>query len=231
VIPKVHTSLSSRRVLVTELLDGKRFEEVKPLDEETRDRFGEAVFRFFLSTRERTGIVLGDPHPGNYLLLDGGRVGFLDFGLLRRVPSEHLELERALARAIERRDAPCVHELMSTLGYLPEPEGFEPEDLLDQVRTGAAWLFEPGFLRLTPEYARELLEQGGSPRSPHYEAMKRQTMPPASLLMRRQEGLILVVLAELRAGADWAAIAAEYTAAAGPSTELGRAEADFDASA
>jgi hypothetical protein len=55
-------------------------------------------------------------------------------------------------------------------------------------------------------------------------------MPPASLLMRRQEGLILVVLAELRAGADWAAIAAEYTSAAPASTDLGRAEADFDGS-
>ncbi len=228
VIPKVYTSVSSRRVLVTELLEGKRFDEVKGLDEPTRDRFGEAVFRFFLSTRERTGIVLGDPHPGNYLLLEGGRVGFLDFGLLRRVPNEHLQLERSLARAIAGEDAECVHELMSTLGYLPEPEDFEPHDLLDQVRTGGAWLFEPGFLRLSPEYARELLEQGGSPRSPHYEAMKRQTMPPASLLLRRQEGLILIVLSDLGAGADWQRISAEYTADADPATELGQVEAEFD---
>ena len=40
----------SRRVLVTELLEGRRFEEVKQLDEAERDRFGEIVFRFFFGT-------------------------------------------------------------------------------------------------------------------------------------------------------------------------------------
>src|ERR687892_659572 len=40
-VPEVHTGLSSRRVLVTDLLSGARFEEVKALDEPARDRFAE----------------------------------------------------------------------------------------------------------------------------------------------------------------------------------------------
>jgi len=230
VVPRVHTGLSARRVLTTDLLDGARFDEVKGMDDETRDRYGEIVMRFFFD-RERTLMVLGDPHPGNYLLLADGRVGFLDFGMVRRVPVEHLERERALGRAISARDAGAVHALMSELGYLPDPDEFDPEDLLDQVYEGARWLFEPGFRRLDPDYARELMEVSGSPRSPHYEAMKRQTLPPASLLMRRQEGLIFITLADLRAGADWAGIAAEYFAGEEPSTELGRQEREFWASA
>ena len=197
------------------------------LDEPTRDRFGESVFRFFLSTRERTRLVLGDPHPGNYLLLDDGRVGFLDFGLLRRVsPTISSWSGRWGGRSPSAGQTMSTH-LMSTLGYLPEPEEFDPEALLDQVSTGAAWLFEPGFRRLDPAYAHELIEQGGSPRSPHYEAMKRQTLPAASLLMRRQEALILVVLAQLRAGADWTAISREYVFGEPPTSDLGRAEAEF----
>ncbi len=226
VVPKVHTRLSGRRVLVSDYLEGARFEAVKEMDEATRDRYGEIVFRFFFD-RERTLMILGDPHPGNYLLLPDGRVGFLDFGMVRRVPAEHLERERALGRAIAGRDAACVHELMAELGYLPDPDEFPPDDLLDQVYGGARWLFEPGFLRLDPDYARGLIEAGSSPRSPHYERMKRQTMPPASLLMRRQEGLIFITLADLRAGADWARIAAEYFADAPPSTDLGRAETEY----
>ena len=227
VIPRVHTDLCSRRVLVSDFLDGAGFERVKESDEATRDRFGEAVFRFFLSCRERTNMVLGDPHPGNYLLLDGGRVGFLDFGLVRRVPADHMERERALARAIAERRAEDVHALASEIGYLPEPEEFEPEALLDQVWAGSLWISESGFRRLDPGFARELIELGGSPRSPHYEQMRRQTLPPASLLMRRQEGLILVVLAELRAGADWGRIFREHSFGEGPSTEMGQAEAAF----
>ncbi len=229
-IPRVRTDLSARRVLVSEFLDGHRFDQVKQLDQQTRDRFGEAVFRFFLSTRDQTRMVLGDPHPGNYLQLKDSCVGFLDFGLLRTVAPEHLEQERALAQAIWEHRADDVHALMSTLGYLPDPDEFEPEALLDQVRTGAAWMFEPGYRRLDPEYARNLVEQGGSPRSPHYESMKRQTMPPASLLMRRQEALVLIVLSDLRAGADWARIGREYTFGDPPVTELGEADAAFWAS-
>jgi predicted unusual protein kinase regulating ubiquinone biosynthesis (AarF/ABC1/UbiB family) len=225
VVPRVHTALSSRRVLVTDYLEGTRFEEVKRMDDATRDRYGEIVFRFFFD-RERTLMVLGDPHPGNYLLLDDGRVGFLDFGMVRRVSAEHFDRERRLGRAIAAGDAACVHELMSELGYLPDPDEFEPEALLDQVYSGARWLFERGFRRLDPDFAREMIE-ASSPRSPHYEAMKRQTLPPASLLMRRQEGLVFITLADLRAGADWARIAAEYTSGEPPSTELGRIERDF----
>jgi predicted unusual protein kinase regulating ubiquinone biosynthesis (AarF/ABC1/UbiB family) len=226
VIPRVHTAISGRRVLVTDYLEGVRFDDVKRMDDATRDRYGEIVFRFFFD-RERTLMILGDPHPGNYLLLPDGSVGFLDFGMVRRVSAEHLGRERSLGRAIGARDAACVHELMSELGYLPDPDEFDPDELLDQVFMGARWLFEPGFRRLDPDYARELIELGGSPRSPHYEAMKRQTLPPASLLMRRQEGLVFITLADLRAGADWARIAAEYMAGESPSTELGRQERDF----
>ena len=227
VIPHVHTELSTRRVLTSELLTGSGFEAVKRMDEPTRDRFGETVFRFFYSCRDRTNMVLGDPHPGNYMLLDDGRVGFLDFGLVRRVPAEHMEREQALLRAIADRRAGDVHALASELGYLPDPDEFDPEPLLDQVWSGSVWTAEPGFRRLDPGFARKLMEVSGSPRSPHYEQMKRQTLPPASLLMRRQEGLILVVLSELRAGADWGRIAREYSFSDPPSTELGEAEAAF----
>jgi predicted unusual protein kinase regulating ubiquinone biosynthesis (AarF/ABC1/UbiB family) len=225
VIPRVHTEVSGRRVLVTDYLEGVRFDEVKKLDDATRDRYGEIVFRFFFD-RERTLMILGDPHPGNYLLLADGSVGFLDFGMVRRVSAEHFDRERRLGQAIGARDAACVHELMSELGYLPDPEEFDPEELLDQVYTGASWLFDRGFRRLDPDFAHELME-AASPRSPHYDAMKRQTLPPASLLMRRQEGLVFITLADLRAGADWARIAAEYMAGESPSTELGRQERDF----
>ena len=53
-VPPVDTQRSRRRVLVTELIAGKRFEEIKRLDEAERDRFGEIVFRFFFGTLKHT---------------------------------------------------------------------------------------------------------------------------------------------------------------------------------
>src|SRR4051812_39884147 len=119
-VPPVDTKLSRRRVLVTEYLEGKRFEAVKQLDEAQRDRFGEIVFRFFFGTLKHLRRAAGDPHPGNYLLLADGRVGFLDFGLMRVIDADYLEQEQALARAVIGHDAEGVHRLLAQLGYLPD---------------------------------------------------------------------------------------------------------------
>jgi predicted unusual protein kinase regulating ubiquinone biosynthesis (AarF/ABC1/UbiB family) len=226
-VPPVDTQRSRRRVLVTELISGKRFEEVKRLDEAGRDRFGEIVFRFFFGTLKHTRRASGDPHPGNYLLQDDGRVGFLDFGLMRVVDADYLESERQLAQAVQRADAQAVHHGLATLGYLPEPDTFDPERLLAQISTAGEWYLEPGFRRLTPAYVTDLIDRGSSPRSPFFEEMRRETIPPQALLIRRMEGLVLSTLGELRAGADWSKLGAEYWSDAPPSTPLGEEDARF----
>jgi hypothetical protein len=114
---------------------------------------------------------------------------------------------------------------MSSLGYLPDPSNFTPERLLGQLSTAGEWYFTTGFRRLDPEYVRKAMEISGSPASPYFQDMRRQTIPPQALLLRRMEGLLFAVLGELRAGADWGTLALEYMAQEPPSTELGRVEA------
>lgn len=53
------------------------------------------------------------------------------------------------------------------------------------------------------------------------------TLPPEAILIRRMHGIVAVVLGQLRAGADWGAIAAEYLHGEAPATPLGQAEAEF----
>ncbi len=226
-VPEVHTELSSRRVLVTDLLRGSRFEVVKALDEESRDRFAEIVFRFYFGLVHHTGRVSGDAHPGNYLLLEDGRVGFLDFGLMRVLDRRYLDREASVGVAIDAGDAHAVHAALAELGYLPEPETFEAEALLAQVAAMGEWYLEPGPRRFSPAYVSALIESTNGPGSPWFAQMRRQTLPPQALLLRRMEGLVLSGLAELRACADWHAIAREYYAGAAPSTPLGAAEAAF----
>src|SRR3712207_8257109 len=56
-----------------------------------------------------------------------------------------------------------------------------------------------------------LFRSGSSPRSPFFEMIRRETIPPQALLVRRMEGLVLSTLGELRAGADWGARSEEHT--------------------
>jgi hypothetical protein len=57
--------------------------------------------------------------------------------------------------------------------------------------------------------------------------MRRETIPPQALLIRRMEGLVFSTLGELRAGADWHALADELWSGSPPSTPLGELDAAF----
>jgi hypothetical protein len=52
-------------------------------------------------------------------------------------------------------------------------------------------------------------------------------VPPESILIRRMHAIVAIVLYQLRAGADWGAIAAEYLHGDSPATPLGQAEAEY----
>jgi predicted unusual protein kinase regulating ubiquinone biosynthesis (AarF/ABC1/UbiB family) len=231
-VPRVHTDLSTRRVLVSEYIEGERFEAVRRADEEQRDRYGEIVFRFFFGLLYRDRIALGDPHPGNYLLRPDGRVCFLDFGLLRDVDAGRVADERAIAGAVRDGDAAALKAALLAGGYLPasRADAVDADWALSLMRMAIKWYAVPGERRLSPDDAR----RGRDRERPDREqraAMKIQvnqfTLPPESILIRRMHGIVAVVLEQLRAGADWGAIAAEYLHEAPPATPLGQAEADF----
>src|SRR5436305_5794067 len=130
VVPDVISSLSRERVLVSEFVTGAGFEEVKGRSQAERNRIGEIIFRFFLGCLYRHRQFSGDPHPGNFLLLEDGRVAFLDFGLFKRMDLEPVELELACQRAVVEGDAVTLHELLARSGFLPEPDRVDPDHLL-----------------------------------------------------------------------------------------------------
>src|SRR3954463_812578 len=231
-VPRVHTSLSTRRVLVSEYVEGERFEVVRRADEARRDRYGEIVFRFYFGLLYRDRIALGDPHPGNYLLSPAGRVCFLDFGLLRDVAAARVAGERAIAIAVRERDAAALKAALIAGGYLPNEraEAVDADLTLRLMRHAIKWYAVPGMRRVGIDGDRRGRDRT-PPDSEQRAAMRIQvnqfTLPPESILIRRMHAIVAVVLDQLRAGADWGAIAAEYLHAAPPATVLGEAEADF----
>jgi predicted unusual protein kinase regulating ubiquinone biosynthesis (AarF/ABC1/UbiB family) len=226
-VPRVHTDLSSRRVLVTEYVNGLRSEEIARLDEAQRDRIGEIVFRFFFGLLWRERIVAGDPHPDNCLLCPDGCVCLLDFALLRGLEPEYLDGERAVMRAVIDADPDAVHAALKRLGYLAKTQAYDPAALLEHLATAGEWLLAKGFRRIDPGYVRRTFELGYPPRSPWISVLRRLALPPRALLLRRMEVQMLSLLGALRAGGDWAVIAAEYWAEPPPSTPLGRQDAAF----
>jgi predicted unusual protein kinase regulating ubiquinone biosynthesis (AarF/ABC1/UbiB family) len=231
-VPHVRTDLSSRRVLVSEYVQGEGFEQVRRAGEPVRDRYGEIVLRFFFGRLYRDRIALGDPHPGNYLQCPDGRVCFLDFGLMRAVDLTRVAHERTIARAAADRDASGMKAALVTGGYLPaeRADGVDADTALRLMRGAIRWYAVPGWRRFSPDRAgRPPRPDAPDPaqRSEAKHQVDQFTLPPDAVLLRRMHGIVAVVLAQLRAGGDWGAIAAEYLHGAPPATPLGEAEAAF----
>src|SRR5947207_3022519 len=105
-----------------------------------RDRFGEIVFRFFFGSLWRIGFFSGDPHPGNYLLMDDGRVAFLDFGMTKKLSFAHLGAERELIGAGLDGDVERFHERVVRSGYYePDDEVASPDRVMEHARAPPAW--------------------------------------------------------------------------------------------
>ena len=226
-VPEVDTELSRRRVLVTDWVDGMSFDDVTTQPDAVRDRYAEIVYRFFYGTALHLGLALGDPHPGNYLLCDDGRVAFFDFGMMRRLPPDYLRREARIARAVRESDTGAVIAGMHALGYLPgDPADWDGELLLGYMREVSWWLQTDEPIRLVPEdlwRSSAALREAGA--REHIAQLRKMTVPAEALLLRRMEGLLFQTAAMTRACAPWGRLLQELIEEEGPIGELGGAHA------
>jgi predicted unusual protein kinase regulating ubiquinone biosynthesis (AarF/ABC1/UbiB family) len=156
VIPRVAHSLSARRVLTCEYLEGQTYHAFcAEASQEERDAAGMTIWSFMFRSLFRYGILYADPHPGNYRFLGGGRVGFLDFGCVKQLPPHLVEGMKRYIRAAMDGDWPefdraCVE----VLGYDPEAG-----DEWQLYRSYTLELLKPfltqGLYRCSREEARE----------------------------------------------------------------------------
>src|SRR4051794_20090492 len=226
-VPDVVSELSRERVLVNEFVHGVGFEDVQEMDQATRDRVGEIIFRFYFGCMYRHRQFSGDPHPGNFLLLEDGRVAFLDFGLFKRMPKELIDIELACQRAGHEQDGEKLKRIWSETGFLREPDNFRADKLLAQFLDATWWYVLDAEIDLEPEIATQVMIDMADPRSSHFGQMRHESLPADHIFGRRVEMLTLAVMAQLGATGNWHRIAREGVYGDPPETGLGELEAAF----
>lgn len=134
IVPRIHRECASRRVLTLERIEGVRLLDwLDACDGRgeaggaERDRLLEILVRTTSTQILVRGFFHGDPHPGNFLVVEaegGPQLAILDFGCVQELAPERRRAWAQLVLAGVARDVPRVMALLTELGFASrgEPE-------------------------------------------------------------------------------------------------------------
>ena len=191
------------------------FEEIKELPHEERSRFGEIVFRGSIGSMFNLQHFNADPHPGNYILMEDGRVAFLDFGMTKKLDREQILLEQRAFDAASRDDPEAFRQALHDLGFVKKPSKLDAERLLEHMGAVGGWYIEDREIEITPQRVMKIIESTNDPRSEYFDLMRRESIPAEELMGRRMEIGVVAVLGQLRAKRNWHRIFREWVYADG----------------
>jgi predicted unusual protein kinase regulating ubiquinone biosynthesis (AarF/ABC1/UbiB family) len=193
-VPNVVTATD--HVLVTEWMDGTPLSRIiSEGTKEQRDRAGILLVRFLFSGPGRAGLLHADPHPGNFRLLDDGRLGVLDFGAVDRLPGGFPPFIGKLLRIMHTGgEIEEVEQELRAQGFLRE--GVEVD--LDALRAFLAPLAEPSRVE-TFKFSREWLRDEAAKVTDLRPSniTRKFNVPPSYILIHRVSTAGIGVLCQL----------------------------------
>ncbi|HEU5175695.1 MAG TPA: AarF/UbiB family protein [Gemmatimonadaceae bacterium] len=135
IVPEVVDEFTRERVLVLQYIEGRRIDRLEEWIAEGRivpRRLVQTVMELYLQMMLVDGLFHADPHPGNLLVTQDGRVVVLDFGMVVRVPRQlRVDLVQTVFATI-RRDVDAAVEGFARLGVLEEDA--DRQQIADVVR-------------------------------------------------------------------------------------------------
>ncbi|WP_084486426.1 ABC1 kinase family protein [Nocardia sienata] len=227
-VPDSIGELCTPHVLVTELVAGGPFQRMRDLPQQDRDRIGELIYRFYITSLYRDHEFCGDPHPGNILLATDGRVSFIDFGLYKQMNPADTDFERACLCAAGELRADDLHRAWAGRGIV-DPDRVTAGECLEYVWAAAGWhlLDEP--ITATPELATGAVVHAVDPRDTRFRTVRGQNLPAEHVFSRRADLFAFATLGQLGAGNNWHRIAREWLYNEPATTEIGMVEARWRA--
>ena len=126
-VPKIFLHLTTEKVLAMEYLEGTRIDELDKLLEsgfnldKIAQRGSDVLFKMILTD----GFFHADPHAGNFLVLNDGRLGFVDFGVVGRIREDLLDAMSSTFVALLNRDYDALTRQSINLGFVPDSVDLE----------------------------------------------------------------------------------------------------------
>ena len=116
VVATVYPELVSRKVIVSEWIEGEKLAQSKPADIRA---LCSTFLNCYLIQLMETGLLHADPHPGNLMRTHDGKLVILDFGLMTEITPEHRVGLVEFISHLTIGDWDAIMTDMVTLGFMP----------------------------------------------------------------------------------------------------------------
>jgi predicted unusual protein kinase regulating ubiquinone biosynthesis (AarF/ABC1/UbiB family) len=86
-VPKIYWSATAEKVLTMEFIRGTKVVELEQLKSRglSPEKINRLLIKTYLKQLLEDGFFHADPHPGNLLVMDNGKLAFFDFGMVGRI--------------------------------------------------------------------------------------------------------------------------------------------------
>lgn len=161
-----------------------------------RNHASDRYLEFLFSGPQLARLLHADPHPGNFRVLEDGRLGVMDFGAVGVVPDGlPPAIGQALRHALED-DAPAVLDVLRHEGFVRAGIDIDPDALLDFLRPFTEPIAHEEFTFDRAWMGRQA-QRLRDPREEHFGLGLRLNLPPEYLLIHRVWAGGLGVLSQL----------------------------------
>jgi predicted unusual protein kinase regulating ubiquinone biosynthesis (AarF/ABC1/UbiB family) len=135
---KYYPEYSCKRILTMDWLDGLHLPEFLKTNprQEVRNRIGQALWDFYDYQIHTLRAVHADPHPGNFLLTQEGKVGVIDFGCIKEIPQEYYDNYFIVINPFLLKDEETLLQTFKNLGFILEEDSPEQQKFFTKIFKG-----------------------------------------------------------------------------------------------
>ena len=137
-VPKVIDDLSTDRLLTTKWVNGQHIKNYIDASLEERNKIALNLFKAWYIPLYKTGIIHGDPHPGNYSVRNDLDINLLDFGCVRIFRPEFVGAVIDLYKALQNSDQELAITSYKTWGFKNLSK-----DMIEILNIWARFLYDP----------------------------------------------------------------------------------------
>ena len=140
-VPRIYNDWCSERVLTIEFCEGKHLDDWLADDpsQAMRDQVAQRLYDLFIHSVLTLRRMHADPNPGNYLIQDDGGIALIDFGCVKELSPQFIEVLPVLLKSYRDDDPETLLASYKALGM-----EYQSDDVYEDVlKPFGQWLTQP----------------------------------------------------------------------------------------